>query len=258
MYFPTLFTSLLLIPFSSTIDILLPLYLYPGEGASAWSSVLSTISTHSDIRFQIIVNPNSGPGTNSFPTDANHITGISKLNNFTNVKTLGYVLTGYGNRDNAAVNADVDIYASWSDYTDADIHIDGIYFDEVSNDNTQANFDRMETLSKYARGTNAGASIVFNPGYRAPVQLFEFCDMMVEFEHPFADYKAEGILEQIEATGQIQKSAVQILETPEGSSEVEGLISEMQEKRLGAFFFGVDCCYKMWNNGLLEKMADAI
>ena len=252
MYIHTLLTPLLLLPSLSTaIDILLPLYLYPGESASAWSNIFSTISTHPSVQFQVVVNPNSGPGTTGDLTDQNLITGISKLNSFSNVKTLGYVLTGYGNRDNALVNADVDVYASWS----GDLRMDGIYFDEISNDKTQTNYDRMEVLSRHARDRINGASVVFNPGYRAPEQLFAFCDMMVEFEHPLADYLAEGILNQIPGE-YMAKSAVQILDTPE-DTDVAGLMAEMEQKGLGAVFFGEDDVYKVWNKGLLEKMADA-
>ncbi|KAL8995954.1 MAG: hypothetical protein Q9169_004427 [Polycauliona sp. 2 TL-2023] len=252
MYISTLLTPLFLLPsFSAAIDILLPLYLYPGQGASAWSSIFATISSHPDVQFQVIVNPENGPGTSGALTDENHITGISKLNSFDNVRTIGYVLTGYGSRDNGLVNADVDTYASWT----GDTKMDGIYFDEVSNDDTTANFDRMATLSQHARDKIGGAWIVYNPGYRAPVQLFETCNMMVEFEHPLADYQAEGILAQIPAD-KMGKSAVQIIDTPEGT-DVEGLVSEMEQAGLAAMFFGEDCCYKVWNQALLEKMADA-
>ncbi|KAI4219483.1 MAG: hypothetical protein LQ349_008339, partial [Xanthoria aureola] len=198
MYIPTLITPLLLLlPLASAIDILLPLYLYPSDAATAWSPIFQTIATHPTTTFQIVINPNSGPGTPSLLTDPNLITGISKLNAYPNVRTLGYVLTGYGHRATATVTADVDIYAGWSAYSDADIHLDGIYFDEVSNDATQANYDRMAYFSRHARDSIRGATVVFNPGYRAPEPLFASCDLMVEFEHPLADYEAEGVLAQI-------------------------------------------------------------
>ncbi|KAL8670483.1 MAG: hypothetical protein Q9168_004982 [Polycauliona sp. 1 TL-2023] len=252
MFLSTLLTPLcLFVSVSTAIDVLLPLYLYPGQDASAWSNVFSTISSHSNVQFQVVVNPNNGPGTKSALTDENHIAGITKLNGFANVRTIGYVLTGYGKRDNALVNADVDVYASWTGAT----KMDGIYFDEVSNDATQANFDRMTTLSKHARDSIDGAWIVYNPGYRAPVPLFDSCDMMVEFEHPLADYQAEGILAQIPGD-KAGKSAVQIIDTPEGTA-VEDLVSAMEQKGLAAMFFGEDCCYKVLNQGLLGKMADA-
>ena len=264
MYIPTLITPLLLLPLplASAIDILLPLYLYPGDAATAWSPIFQTIATHLNTTFQIVINPNSGPGTPSLLTDANLITGISKLNAYPNVRTLGYVLTGYGTRANTAVTADVDIYAGWSASQpgDADVHLDGIYFDEVSNDATQANYDRMAFLSKHARQSIRGAAtVVFNPGYRAPEPLFASCDLMVEFEHPLADYEAEGVLAQIPPAF-AGKSAVQILETPTGTAgttDVAGLVAAMEQRGLGAFFFGEDCCYKVWDGGLLEAMANA-
>ncbi|KAI4223712.1 MAG: hypothetical protein L6R36_005208 [Xanthoria steineri] len=261
MYIPTLITPLLLLllsPLASAIDILLPLYLYPDDSATAWSPIFQTISTHPTTTFQIVINPNSGPGTPSLLTDANLITGISKLNAYPNVRTLGYVLTGYGKRDNTAVTADVDVYAHWSAAPEgADIHLDGIYFDEVSNDATQSNYDRMASFSRHARESIGGATVVFNPGYRAPEPLFASCDLMVEFEHPLADYKAEGVLGQIPPAF-AGKSAVQILETPTtAGTDVSGLVAAMEEQGLGAFFFGTDCCYKVWERGLLEAMADA-
>ncbi|KAL8685985.1 MAG: hypothetical protein Q9224_005594 [Gallowayella concinna] len=78
---------------------------------------------------------------------------------------------------------------------------------------------------------------------------------MVEFEHPLADYEAEGILAQIPDKF-ADKSAVQIIDTPEGT-ELGGLIAEMKQKNLKAVFFGVDE-YKQWSKELLTNMADAV
>lgn len=260
MYIPTLLTPFLLLllsPLASAIDILLPLYLYPGDSATAWSPIFQTISTHPTTTFQIVINPNSGPGTPSLLTDANLITGLSTLNAYPNVRTLGYVLTDYGHRPNATVTADVDIYASWSASPNgADIHLDGIYFDEVSNDKSQPNYNRMASFSRHAHESIRGATVVFNPGYRALEPLFASCDLMVEFEHPLADYEAEGVLAQIPPAF-AGTSAVQILETPAVGTDVAGLVAAMEQAGLGAFFFGTDCCYKVWEGGLLEAMADA-
>ncbi|KAL8838554.1 MAG: hypothetical protein Q9170_002096 [Blastenia crenularia] len=248
-------TSLLLvIPFVSALNILLPLYLYPGEGASAWSAVFSTISSHPNVQFEVVVNPNSGPGTTSYPTDANIIVGVSKLNSYPNVHTVGYVLTGWGSRSNATVSAEVDVYAKWASYESADIHIGGIYFDEVSVD--PAVIPHYQSLSEHAASAIPSARVTFNPGTRAPEQLFAHCTTMVEFEHPLADYEAEGILAQI-PSGFEGKSAVQIIDTPEGT-DVGRLISEMKQKGLGAVFFGQDHDYKEWGEELLTKMADAV
>ena len=251
----TMFTSLLLVlPSASALNILLPLYLYPGEGASDWSTVFSTISSHPNVQFEVVVNPNSGPGTNSYPTDANIIAGISKLNGYSNVHTVGYVLTGHGSRSIETVNAEIDVYASWAGYKGADIHIGGIYFDEVSVDPND--IPHYQSLSEHATTAIPSGRVTFNPGTRAPEQLFAYCNTMVEFEHPLADYEAEGILAQIPG-GLESKSAVQIIDTPV-DTDVGGLISEMKQKGLGAVFFGEDNDYKQWNEELLTKMADAV
>ncbi|KAL8728276.1 MAG: hypothetical protein Q9166_005517 [cf. Caloplaca sp. 2 TL-2023] len=257
MKFYTLLTPLLLaIPFSSSLNILLPLYLYPGPDASAWSDVFSTISSHPSVQFEVVVNPNSGPGTTSYPTDPNIIAGIAKLNSYPNVHTVGYVLTGHGSRDMATINADVDVYAKWASYEDADIHIGGIYLDEVSSEATSANYAYYQSVAAHARSSIPASHVVFNPGYRAPQQLFAYCDTMVEFEDSLANYQSQGILQQI-PDGFKGQSAVQIYDTPEGA-DVGGLIEEMAQAGLGAVYFGRDCCYKVWSKELLQEMADAV
>ncbi|KAL8690233.1 MAG: hypothetical protein Q9218_004271 [Villophora microphyllina] len=245
---------LLVVPFSFALDILLPLYLYPSDGATAWSDILSTIASHSAVQFIVVVNPNSGPGTSSYPTDQNIISGISKMNSYPNVHTVGYVLTGHGSRNTTTVKADVDVYASWASYSDANIAIGGIYFDEVSSETTQVNYDYYNTTATYARSKIPGGQVVFNPGYRAPEQLFEFCDTMVEFEDTLAVFQNQSILQQIPDAYKRQ-SAVQILNTTEGT-DVGSLISAM--KGLKAVYFGEDDQYKVWNKDLLQAMADAV
>lgn len=45
----------------SSTGILIPLYIWP-EDDSTWAPVFNAITAYPDIRFQIIVNPDSGPG----------------------------------------------------------------------------------------------------------------------------------------------------------------------------------------------------
>ncbi|KAL8877909.1 MAG: hypothetical protein Q9198_004168, partial [Flavoplaca austrocitrina] len=118
-----------------SLFILLPLYLYPGTSASAWSNVTAAIAADENVQWQIIVNPNSGPGT--YPPDANYISAISKLNSYPNVVTVGYVATGYTQVSYESLTAQIDVYAQWASYPDADISVAGIFFDEVSNTATE-------------------------------------------------------------------------------------------------------------------------
>lgn len=257
MRFPSLLLPLSLALPSTALNILLPLYLYPGDSGSAWGDVFSTISSHPDVQFEVVVNPNSGPGTTGFPTDQNIISGIAKLNSYSNVHTVGYVETEHGSRDTSAVNADVDTYAKWAGYSGANIAIGGIYFDDVSSETTSAMYSYYETVSEHVRSSfSSGARVVFNPGYRIPAQYFSYADTIVEFEDSYANYQSEGIIAQI-PTQFRAKSALQIYSTPEGA-DLSGLISAMVQAGIEYVYFGEDCCYKVWSNTLLHAMANAV
>ncbi|KAI4218048.1 MAG: hypothetical protein L6R36_009153, partial [Xanthoria steineri] len=114
-----------------SLFILLPLYLYPGTSASTWSNVTAAIAANPTVQWQVIVNPNSGPG--AYPPDANYIAALSKLNSYRNVATLGYVATNYGRIPYATLTSQIDVYARWATYTQANIAVDGVFFDEVNN-----------------------------------------------------------------------------------------------------------------------------
>lgn len=47
--------------------IIIPLYVWPTD-ESTWSPVYNAISSHPNIQFQVIVNPDSGPGDTSMNT----------------------------------------------------------------------------------------------------------------------------------------------------------------------------------------------
>src|ERR1700722_5034162 len=105
---------------TSSLFILLPLYVYPDSGASAWAPVTSAIAAYPSVQWQIIINPDSGPGSPPTP-DGNYIPGISELNSYDNVRTLGYVDTAHAARALADVESAIDVYAGWADYADRKI-----------------------------------------------------------------------------------------------------------------------------------------
>ena len=49
---------------ASSTGILLPLYMWPTDN-STWSPVYEAASAHPDILFQVIINPDNGPGDDS-------------------------------------------------------------------------------------------------------------------------------------------------------------------------------------------------
>ena len=252
----------ILIPFclalsSNSLFIILPLYLYPGDNGAAWSDVFNTIEAYPAAQWQVVVNPNSGPGTTGYPTDSNFISGIAKLNSYSNVNTVGYVATTYGKKDISAVNAETDVYASWAGYSAANIAIGGIYFDEVSSEETSSIYSYYQTVAGHVRSSfKSSAHVVFNPGYRTAAQLFSYADTIVEFEDSLANYEGKGIIDQIPAQFRAQ-SALQVYSTPEGT-DVGSLIATMAQSGIEAVYFGEDCCYKVYSKTLLQDMAQAV
>lgn len=181
MKLPKLLTPFLIVLPATSLFILLPLYEYPGQSASAWSNVTAAIAAYPKVQWQVIINPNSGPGTspNSYPTDANYITGISKLNSYPNVITLGYTDTGFTQTPYAQVISNISTYAYWASYTKANISIGGIFFDDVSNSGAKATLTYYHNASAYAYANVPSdvTPIVLNPGSLGPTALFGYCDV---------------------------------------------------------------------------------
>lgn len=140
---------------SSLFFVLLPLYIYP-QG-TAWQPLHNAITNNAHLNFKVIVNPNNGPGTEAYP-DINYITNIAQLNTYSNVDLLGYVHTDWGNRAQSAIEADISTYAAWASYSTADIHVDGIFFDEAP---TKA------SLVPWTATLTAFANTTFSPHQRS-------------------------------------------------------------------------------------------
>jgi hypothetical protein len=87
----------------------------------------NSATSHPNLPFYFIVNPNSGPGGLYTQPDANYQACVPKLRGNPNVKLIGYIATKYGNKDRATVEAEVDTYAQWK----SAYKLDGIFFDEV-------------------------------------------------------------------------------------------------------------------------------
>lgn len=242
---------------TTSLFILLPLYLYPGTSASAWSNVTAAMAAYPNVQWQVVVNPNSGPGTTTYP-DQNYITAIAKLNSYKNVQTLGYVDTRYTQRAYSAVMADISVYASWASYTSADISIDGIFFDDVNSTATSSVYTYMHNASAYAYATVPSdvTPVVFNPGALAPTQLFNYCDTMVEFENSFSNYKNDSTIATIPA-GYRSQSAIIVNSTPK-TANVQSLVHTMAQDGVEAVFFSADCCYNAFDSTLLMKLAAAV
>ncbi|GAM88536.1 hypothetical protein ANO11243_065690 [Dothideomycetidae sp. 11243] len=173
--------------------ILVPLYLYPSPGS--WQPLYSQIASNPGVHFQVIVNPDSGPGVapGAVP-EQNWINTLSKLNSYPNVATVGYVHVLYGKRNETEVTNNIDAYADWAAFRGADIHVDGIFFDEAP---AVADADKvayMNQVSSHARlrFTNPNATrVVFNPGCPVPRVYYDMSDAIVAFEDDQSGYSTQ-------------------------------------------------------------------
>lgn len=189
---PTLFSLLAHPAFtcaenSTTTNILLPLYVYPGPGA--WDPVYNAIASNPSLQFQIVINPSSGPGipsssngssngTNLVGYDANWINATATINSFDNARTFGYVHLMNGESAIKDVEQNITTWKAWGNASHPDLDgrnasIHGIFFDESPDNMTEY----MANLTTFAHTMLDGSStddaegeedgpinIIFNPG----------------------------------------------------------------------------------------------
>lgn len=135
--------------------ILIPLYVYPSSvfTNTTYNAVIDFAKENRDIPMIVIINPSSGAGT---VTDGNYTYAIRRLQG-ANIKVTGYVSTNYAGTAIATVKADVD---KWSQlYPD----IDGIFFDEMTFADVDADVAYYKELNEYVK-MNGMEITITNPG----------------------------------------------------------------------------------------------
>ena len=246
---------------TTSLFLLLPLYIYPGTSASAWNAVFDAITKYPSVHWQVVVNPDSGPGaltTAGYPVDQNYITGIAKLNTFANVQTLGYVHTSYANQPYTTLTHNISVYANWASYTPSNITIDGIFFDEVNSTSAPSVLTYMHNASTYAYNTVPTdiTPVVFNTGVRAPWQFFQWADTIIQFEGPYSAYKNYTTISSFSASNRSQTAFV-VHDTP-SNAPIKSLIHTLIYYGVEAAYFTLDCCYNAVDATFLSTLAAAV
>jgi len=150
----SLILLLSVIPSLAQSRIAIPSYQVPGSGQ--WGSWRGLGSSSVGI---MIVNLNNGDDTSYYPSVDQSIRNTRKQGIF----VVGYVYTGYGQRDPDVVRRKVD--AVFRNYL-----VDGIFFDEVPTDCAAqsaagSNYRYYQDLADHVRSTQVGGRIVIlNPG----------------------------------------------------------------------------------------------
>jgi len=173
------------------MNVLFPLYVYPtgcattpNTTACAWFPLYQQAQAFPNMQFTVVVNPNSGPGSTACP-DTNYIGGIAFMNKYKNIKKIGYVDSAEAGRAASAYQKDLKTYAGWNTTTcKSDIHLDGIFIDDVNNANTTTNQAYYKTLSGAVNSTMpAGKNfLMLNPGAPMALPFFNYADSIITYE----------------------------------------------------------------------------
>ena len=107
------------------------------------------MKSYPNVQFLIIINPDDGPGNDTL-LDPNYQRELGKLNAMSNVRTIGYVPTGWTTRNITRVMDEVSTYASWANNS-VSFELDGIFFDETPNNYTEAGVTYMANIDNFVK-----------------------------------------------------------------------------------------------------------
>lgn len=217
------------------LSLLVPLYIYPSEGA--WDPLLQAAKANPGVQITAIVNPNNGPGQGSLP-DANYVSTLRAIGRVSNIRLLGYVHCTYGRRPVAITLADIDTYCGWND---RGITIDGIFLDEAPSDLKLADWTNLlalHTRNAWKRTLGVSGQVVLNPGVVVAEAFFSCADLVVVFEQSEQQWKKHFLRRDapLIEPDLLRRSAAIIHTCSETSDGVTGLVAKAQDLGLGAVY----------------------
>lgn len=150
---------------ATSARLLVPAYGNPccGGGPAMWEQLTDTASVMgSDLL--VILNPASGPGTGMIDPNYVNVSGQGPFIDFRNAGgvAIGYVRTDWAARSLDEVQSEIDLYFDPAYWRGAGVQIQGIFFDEMSNDLADVGY--YQTLRDYVRNHAQAAIVVGNPG----------------------------------------------------------------------------------------------
>lgn len=114
-----------------------------------------SITSHPDVDFLVIVNPNSGPGGSPLPGH-DYVREVPKLNSYANVVTVGYIRIDYCKKPLSELYAEIDTYAGWvTDHDKPGLGVKGIFLDETPNHYSAERAEYLDAACQYIKATPA-------------------------------------------------------------------------------------------------------
>ncbi|KAJ5557593.1 Spherulation-specific family 4 [Penicillium frequentans] len=202
--------------------ILLPLYIWPTDDF-IWEPVYTAAELHPEIQFQVIINPDSGPGYTEFPATS-YITAVAHLNTYDNVFMLG----------------------GWACFKSQNIALSGIFFDETPNTNEQSSIHYMTKISNIARDHHL-STVIFNPGTKLEEgsvnAYFEAADLIVELENSYSTWTNTVPADSFSLAKDHYKDAV-LLYDVSSDTDYYQFLREAKQLGLGAVYLTNNADYK--------------
>ncbi|PLB48609.1 putative spherulin 4-like cell surface protein [Aspergillus steynii IBT 23096] len=172
---------------------MIPYYLYPEAGKWEPLENLHRVTSNPDVKFTVIVNPDNGPSGSTTLQDKNFLTQVPKLAAHSNVRLIGYVATGWGDRSISEVEADIKQYADWPSASgNSAFAVQGIFLDEGATAYSEATvsfYEQAAALIKQSSGLGPENYVVANPGTPPDAAYLKMVDSSVIFESPYAEFE---------------------------------------------------------------------
>ncbi|CAE7175763.1 Spherulin4 domain containing protein [Pyrenophora teres f. teres] len=179
------------------VSVLIPMYFKPEMGS--WNRLHEAAIRYPETTFTVIINPNNGPGSTVWPT-AEYIDAIESLHKYENIRTLGYIDTDGGKRDNATIRQEIAIYAGWHNVSTG-LTLSGIYFDRTPHKDqghAKAYLQNISATVRHSEGFGAQAFVAQNPGRVPDEGLMVYKpNVTVVFEGAYADMPGQMALHEM-------------------------------------------------------------
>ena len=222
---------------ASPPTVAIPLYIYPSP--QAWEPLHTAIVNNPSVTFQIIINPNNGPG--SAVPDANYIAEVARLNSKANTTLFGYVHVSWGKRTLSDVLCDISTWSDWARFDKADIHVDGIFIDEAPSD--IAFLEYMKKARAHAKTKFPEKVVVWtNPGVPVDAAFYAEADLVNSCEN---SHRAWSHQKHISATPENlrSKSTVMIHDYRGSSAQLRSEADNLRKAGYRACLISTDSNY---------------
>ncbi|KAK6516054.1 hypothetical protein TWF506_005967 [Arthrobotrys conoides] len=182
----------------NVLSVVFPLYMYPSSCSAsaispscAWYPFFQSINSNPSVTFNIIVNPNSGPGDlNSYPND-DWKSVLSYANSLNNTNLIGYIDSNPTNIPVSVYKPQIQTYRNWANFSGKDIPVDGIFVDDMaysaSSNSYYTTFANNIKSIWSSSSSRPAPYIMMNPGQPIECSFYSNVDSIVSFEDYYSN-----------------------------------------------------------------------